>query len=236
MSLPTQPGWDYLVAAPTGLFAARTHDRAWTVPAQCALAVPNGTRIRIETTRRTAIRCLYIDRRVDAIGDAVRVVSLSPLARELLSYAVTMAPMRLDASVDEALITLLADRLASEPDAPLHLGLPTDSVARQVAASIRSDPAADLSTHLRAANANRRTIERRFVSETRMSLGQWRRRARILAAVDLLANGESVTRSAMHVGYASPSSFVSAFRSELGMPPRAFMQVNGAAAVSSASS
>lgn len=144
--------------------------------------------------------------------------------------------MRLDSPVDEALITLLADRLAHEPDAPLHLGLPTDPAARLVAASIRSDPAAGISTHLRAANANRRTIERRFASETHMSLGRWRRRARILAAVDMLASGESVTRSAMNVGYASPSSFVSAFRSELGAPPRAFMQADGAATVSPVSS
>jgi len=57
-----------------------------------------------------------------------------------------------------------------------------------------------------------------------MSPGQWRRRARILAAVAMLAEGESVTRVAVTVGYASPSSFVAAFRSELGSSPREFMR------------
>jgi len=118
---------------------------------------------------------------------------------------------------------LLTHRLATEPDAPLHLALPVDPVAKDVASRIMSAPAVSLEHQLRAANASRRTIERSFKAETLMSLGQWRRRARILAAVTMLAQGDSVTQAAIAVGYASPSSFVSAFRSELGSAPRAFL-------------
>ncbi len=224
VSLPTQPGWDYLVYAHSGLFSALTESQAWTIPAHRALCVPDGTRVRIETARRAAIRCLYIDARLDVVGDDVRVVSLTPLTRELVSHAVAGAPMKLDIAANQATITLLAHQLASEPDAPLHLPLPADPAAREVASAIMSDPAVDLDDRLGMANANRRTIERRFKSETRMSPGQWRRRARILAAVSMLAEGESVTRVAVTVGYASPSSFVAAFRSELGSPPREFMR------------
>lgn len=224
VSLPTQPGWDYLVFAHSGLFTAATETQAWTIPAHRALCVPDGTRVRIETARRAAIRCLYVDKRLDVLGNEVRVVNLTPLTRELTAHAVATAPMNLDAPASRAMITLLAERLASEPDTPLHLALPTDPAARELAAAIMSDPAVGLEHRLRAANASRRTIERRFKSETLMSLGQWRRRARILAAVSMLAQGASVTGVAVTVGYASPSSFVSAFRSELGSPPREFMQ------------
>lgn len=210
--------------AHSGLFTALTETRAWTIPAHRAICVPDGTHVRIETARRAAIRCLYIDDRLDVLGNEVRVVNLTPLARELMSHAVATAPMNLDTRANEATITLLAERLANEPDAELHLPLPADPVANEVAAAIMSDPAVGLDDHLEAANASRRTLERRFKSETRMSLGQWRRRARILAAVTMLARGDSVTRVAVTVGYASPSSFVSAFRSELGSPPREFMQ------------
>lgn len=224
VSLPTQAGWDYLVFARSGLFTARTESQAWTIPAHRLLCVPDGTRVRIETARRTAIRCLYLDDRLDVLGNEVRVVNLTPLTRELMSHAVTTAPMNLDTPANEATITLLAERLDHQPNAQLHLPLPADPVAKEVAATIMSAPAVGLNDHLRAANANRRTLERRFKSETHMSLGQWRRRARILAAVAMLAQGESVTRVAVSVGYASPSSFVSAFRAELGSPPREFMQ------------
>lgn len=224
VTLPTQPGWDYLLFAHSGIFTAITEAQAWTVPAHRALCVPDGTRVEIKTTRRSAIRCLYVDNELNALGQELRVVTLTPLVRELVSHAVETAPMTLEAPAQAAAITLLADRLADEPAAPLHLPLPTDPAAKEVAASIMSDPALDLETNLETANANRRTIERHFRSQTGMSLGQWRRRARILAGVNMLALGDSVTRAAVTVGYASPSSFVAAFRSELGSPPRAFMQ------------
>lgn len=224
VSLPTQPGWDYLVFAHTGLFSALTDSRAWTIPAHRGLCVPDGTRIRIETSRRTAIRCLYFDVGLRAIGADLRVVTLTPLTRELVSHAVENAPMDLAKPADEATITLIAERLGSEPDARLHLPLPHDPVARRVASSIMSDPTLSLDESLVAANTSRRTLERRFRAETDMSVGQWRRRARILAAVAMLAEGDTVTRTALAVGYATPSSFVAAFRSELGAPPREFMR------------
>ncbi len=224
VSLPTQPGWDYLVFAHAGLFTALTESRAWTVPAHRGLCVPDGTRVRIETSRRTAIRCLYLDEGLRAFGSEPRVVTLTPLTRELVSHAVSIAPVNLARPADEATVTLIAERLASESDARLHLPLPLDPVARKLAASIMSEPALGLDDCVLEANASRRTLERRFKSETGMSLGQWRRRARILAAVAKLARGDSVTRTALAVGYATPSSFVSAFRSELGAPPREFMR------------
>ena len=224
VSLPTQPGWDYLVFAHTGLFTALTESRAWTIPAHRALCVPDGTHVRIETSRRTAIRCLYLDCDLHVFGNELRVVTLKPLTRELVSHAVANAPMNLDKPADAATITLITERLASEPDAQLHLPLPLNPVAIQVAALIMSDPALGLDDCLRDAYASRRTLERHFKHETGMSLGQWRRRARILAAVAMLARGDSVTRTALTVGYATPSSFVSAFRSELGSPPLQFMR------------
>ncbi len=224
VQLPTQPGWDYLVFARSGVFTAITDTQAWTVPTHRALCVPDGTRVRIRTARRVAIRCLYIDAGLDALGAGLRVINLTPLTRELVTHAVVNAPMDLDAAPDQALVTLLADQVAQEPQAPLHLALPSDPVAREVADAIMTDPANGLEHHLRTANASRRTIERRFVAQTHTSLGQWRRRARILAAVSMLAQGATVTETAVAVGYASPSSFVSAFKAELGSSPRAFLR------------
>ncbi len=224
VALPTQPGWDYLVFAHSGLFTALTESQAWTIPAHRALCVPDGTRVRIDTTRRSAIRCLYLDNALDLLGPEVRVVSLTPLMRELLSHAIAAAPMTLDEPADSAAITLLAHLLDNEPDAPLQLPLPANPMAHEAALAIIDDPAVELDRLLRTVGANRRTLERRFAAETKMSLGQWRRRARILAAIGLLADGHSVTHVAVTVGYASPSSFVVAFRSEVGAAPRDFMR------------
>lgn len=224
VELPTQPGWDRLVLAHAGVFVAHAENHAWTIPAHRALCVPDGTALGVETHRRVAIRCLYLQADLEAIGHAVRVVTLRPLARELVLQAVATAPMTLAERGDAALITLLSEQLAAEPDQPLHLPLPLDPIAKTFAEAIVGEPAISLEGQLQAANASRRTLERRFRSETLMTLGQWRRRARILAAVSMLADGASVTEVATGVGYASPSSFVAAFRAELDSPPGKFMQ------------
>lgn len=227
VALPTEPGWDQIVLARAGLFTALTDSRAWTVPTHRALCVPDGARLRIETSRRVGIRCLYTRAELDLLGDEVRIVSLDPLTSELVDHAIDAAPMNLDEPAHRAVITLLADQILRLPDAPLQLPLPTDSTARTVATAIMAQPATGLDDHIRAAAASRRTLERRFTSETRMSLGQWRRRARILSAVALLADGGSVTAVALQVGYSSPSSFIAAFRAELDAAPRAFMRAVG---------
>ena len=207
-----------------GLFTAHTESRAWTIPAHRALCVPDGSRLRIETGRRVGIRCLYTRSELGLLGDEVRVVNLDPLTHALIAHAIDTAPMNLDEPADTALITLLANQLSRLPDAPLQLPLPTDPTAMAVAAAIMAQPAVSLHDQLRTAAASRRTLERRFKTETRMSLGQWRRRACILSAVAMLADGDNVTSVALRVGYASPSSFIAAFRAELDSAPREFMR------------
>ncbi len=222
--MPTEAGWDYLVFAHTGMFTALTESVAWTIPTHRALCVPDGTRLRIETSRRAGMRCLYLEAGLGVVGDAVRVVNLTPLTRELTLHAVATAPMDLTVPADAATITLLAEQLALQAGAPLHLPLPDDPVAREIAAAIMSNPEDPLHAQLRAVNASRRTIERRFKTGTGMSLGKWRRRARVLASVARLADGERVTNVAVTMGYSSPSAFVAAFRAELGTSPRDYIR------------
>ena len=114
---------------------------------------------------------------------------------------------------------MLLEQLSGAPEAPLQLPAPRDARARQLAAAILKDPAADLGPLLRAVGASRRTLDRAFVSETRMTLSRWHRRARMLRALELLAEGASVTITAVSVGYATPRSFVAACREELSVTP-----------------
>ncbi|MDF7777803.1 helix-turn-helix transcriptional regulator, partial [Sphingomonas sp. AOB5] len=64
-----------------------------------------------------------------------------------------------------------------------------------------------------------RVLERRFLAETGLSLGRWRRQARLLAAMERLAAGDPVKRVAAGAGYATPSAFVAAFRATFGETP-----------------
>ena len=64
-----------------------------------------------------------------------------------------------------------------------------------------------------------RTIQRLFRDETGQRFTQWRRRLRLLNALQLLNDGVSVTVAGVEAGYASTSAFVAAFREEMGFTP-----------------
>lgn len=224
VTLTSRPGWDRLVAAVAGVFTAVTDTEAWIVPTHRMICIPDGVHVRLDTPARVAIRCLYVAPELGLVDDSIRVIGLSPLMRELLLYAVESAPMDLSEPAHAAAVTLLGHHVTAQPSTPLHLPLPRDPEARRVADSIRRDPAVSLDAGLGHSNAGRRTLERRFVEETGMSVGRWRRRARILAGVSMLVDGATVTQTAVTVGYSSPSAFVQAFRTELGAPPRSFVR------------
>jgi AraC-like DNA-binding protein len=64
-----------------------------------------------------------------------------------------------------------------------------------------------------------------------MPFAQWRRLARLQAALPQLAAGEAVGMVARHVGYETPSAFVAAFRHETGLTPAAYFSHHGAPTV-----
>jgi len=67
--------------------------------------------------------------------------------------------------------------------------------------------------------ASQRTLERLFPIETGMTFSLWRQQARLLAAVRMLADGQSIASVALDVGYESPSAFTAMFRRAFGVPP-----------------
>jgi len=223
VELPTQAGWDQVIYTKSGLLTALTSRQAWTVLPHRALCVGDGSLVRLITRNATAVQCLYVRTSLGVVPPSIRVINVSALSRELLLYAVDSCPLRLDSPAETALITLLAEQLGAPPEDPLRLPLPVDSRARLFADHVIGTPANPLSVAIAAAGASRRTLERLFRSETDMALGAWQRRARVLASVEAMASGASVTSAALAVGYATPSSFVAAFKLELGVPPRVFM-------------
>lgn len=74
------------------------------------------------------------------------------------------------------------------------------------------------------AASSTRTLARLFLSETGMTFGRWREHLRIVSAVDRLVRGQSITQTALDLGYGSPSSFTTMFTRILGMPPARYLK------------
>lgn len=108
--------------------------------------------------------------------------------------------------------------------------MPGDQRAAEVAAGLLADPADDrtLAEWGRQVGASDRTLARAFQAGTGIAFSQWRRLARLRAALPQLAAGQAVSTVARQVGYQTPSAFVAAFRKEIGLTPAAYFRTQGA--------
>ncbi|HEV7759976.1 MAG TPA: helix-turn-helix transcriptional regulator [Acidimicrobiales bacterium] len=225
--LPTAPGWDQLLYASTGVMTVETGGGTWVVPPHRALWAPDGTRYRIVMHGRVAVRTLYLRAELAALPGGpggpgrLHAVNVPPLLRELVVHAVVTSPLYAGTPEHQRLVGVLVDQLRTLRQAPLQLPRPTDPRARTLADLLAADPAGrlDLTAAAAEAGASRRTLERVFRAETGLSIGRWRQRQRLIHALQLLAQGRSVTHVAHAVGYSTPSAFTVMFHAELGATP-----------------
>ena len=66
-------------------------------------------------------------------------------------------------------------------------------------------------------------MQRLFTEESGMSFSRWRKRARLICAMESLAAGQSVTNSALDAGYRTTSAFISMFRKQLRTTPTRYL-------------
>lgn len=222
-------GRDQLVYASTGVMTVRTGQGAWVVPPQRAVWVPAGVEHEIRMIGAVAMRTVYLQR--GTLPDApaqCRVVTVSPLLRELILRAVDMTqPYPLGGS-EERLVTLLLDEVRTTPEAPLYLPEPRDPRLRCITDALQSDPAdvRTLEAWEQDAAASPRTLARLFQRETGMTFAGWRQQLRLIRALEELAQGRSVTEVALDLGYESPSAFIAMFRRAFGKTPARYFEAD----------
>ncbi len=219
--------WGQLLFPSRGTLTVHTAAGLWVVPFHQAVWVPAGVRHDVEVAGGVAMRALYLHFHPTAPGrrgrlpEVCRVVEISPLLREILRRVLRLRTLDRRVVAERHLLAVLLDEITVLPLAPLDLPMPRDPRGVRAAEWIRAEPAArhTLAEVARAAAASPRTLERLFRGETGLPFGVWRQRARLLRALQRLAEGEPVAAAANAVGYESTSAFVAAFRRALGTTP-----------------
>jgi AraC-like DNA-binding protein len=218
--------WGQLLFPSRGTLTVHTEAGLWVVPFHQAVWVPAGVRHDVEVAGGVAMRALYLHpaalpARRGRLPEVCRVVEISPLLREVLRRALRLRTLDRRVVAERHLLAVLLDEIIVLPLAPLDLPMPRDPRGVRAAEWIRAEPAArhTLAEVARAAAAGPRTLERLFRSETGLPFGVWRQRARLLRALQRLAEGEPVAAAANAVGYESTSAFVAAFRRALDTTP-----------------
>lgn len=223
---PHSHGRGQLLGVWRGLLTLGTSAGKWLVPNVHAVWIPPGQLHWASTYGQVDSWSVYL--RANASADLPRqpaTLRLSALLRETIKrleqpHETGQEPMR---DLLEQLVVLEARSLPAEA---LNLPMPVSAPLAKIAQELLQDTASERSMDdwARLANVSTRTLNRRFPLETGYSLGAWRQRARLLRALELLAEGRSVTATALELGYSNISAFIALFKRSFGLTPTQYLR------------
>ena len=120
---------------------------------------------------------------------ACRIVSVSPLLRELIVYSTTLPRLYEPGSHAGRIMTLILDLIRFRDTVPLDLPIPRDPRLRKIFDHLSDHPAdgRTIEEWGTRVGATGRTLSRLFRAETGMTFHQWRQQLRLLEARDFWA-------------------------------------------------
>jgi len=211
-----------LLYAIRGVMRLSTANEVWVVPGDRAVFIPASTRHSVEMCGAVSVRTLYIDAaRFHLAADQLRVISVTPLVRELIT-ALSEEPVVPEPGSRGVLIAQLLElELQSASAESFSVPLPTDPRLQRLCAALLADPADNrtLERWSEVCGASARTLSRLCERELGMSFRRWRQLVRFHSAIEALARGEPIAAVARNSGYRSPSAFSAAFHDFFGQPP-----------------
>lgn len=215
--------------AASGTISVFTSRGNLVVPPQRACWIPAGIAHQMHMRGPvTMLNAFFIPdaARIAGLPDDCRVLGVSPFLRNLLMEAVDLPALyELDARAGK-IMSLLLDEIAAMPSLSLNTPLPEEPRLARLCRHLIDHPslAVDIDKMAADAGLSRRTFTRLFRAQTGVSFTEWRQQACLLAAINRLGNGESVTRVALDLGYGSPSAFTALFRRVLGASPTHYLE------------
>lgn len=211
-----------LLYASMGVMTVETSHGLWVVPPLRAVWIPALTDHQITCSGKVLMRTLYV--KPEALTQPLHnccVVSVSPLLRELILYAVEMPRLYDTAGADGRIEHVIIDCIERLTVAPLELATPESERLQRILTSLTKDPSEQrtLSEWANLVGMTSRTLARHIQAETNLTFGQWRQQIRLLEALRRLGRKEAVTAVAIDLGYDSPSAFIAMFKKALGSTP-----------------
>jgi len=218
---------DQLIFASQGVMTVRTQQGLWVVPPLRAVWIPARTPLSVTMSGMVSMRTLYcLPKIARALPKKCFVMNVSSLLRELILQACKFPKLDQKIPAQKRLIDFIIDQLKAVNSIPLQLPHPSDLRAARIVQALLSNPSEQMTLEKlsKECGASKRTVQRLFLSQTKMTFGKWRQQLRLLHAMRLLAAGEKVTGAALDAGYSSPSAFIAMFRKQLGTTPNRYFR------------
>lgn len=211
----------------SGVVRVETEQGYWIVPPSRGVWLPAGTHHCLKITGNVAARTLFIDpfARAD-LPSVCQVVQISDLLRELIINSLSLPTHYHAGTREERIYELILDEIRVMNVLPFNLPEPKTPALQTLCQQIQNEPGKPWTAAMAAAqlNMSERTLLRHFQKQTGLSFSEWVRRAKLMIALNYLAQGQSVLRVALELGYESHSAFSAMFRRILGASPSDYFQ------------
>lgn len=200
----------------------RVRGAVFVVPPLQACWLPAGEAHAVEAPAGLEMHSVYVSGKNMGLPQTSGVVSVDALTRQLI-FSLAQRERR-GAQRRAAMTWLLVDSIALGRQTPLVVPELAHKLLAPIAAALAADPAdaRRLEDWARRAGVSSRTLARLFLREAGMSFSAYRRQVRLLAAIQRLGAGRSVTEVAHDLGFGSASSFAAMFRQATGATPRRY--------------
>ncbi|OPA90744.1 AraC family transcriptional regulator [Pseudomonas fluorescens] len=215
-----------LVVAYCGGIVCTGEDGVWMVPSGFGVWIPGGVAHSNRVTANGQVCFLFVEPGAATLPDRCCTLALSPLILELILHLSGQAQDYPANSRTARLTNVLLEELELAPTEQLYLPLPVATPLRTIARALAQDPSnrATMASWARHVAMSERSLARLIKGETGLTFGQWRKQWQIIVALQSLAEGQSVQRTAETLGYESVSSFISMFRKTLGTSPARYLR------------
>lgn len=215
-----------LIYPSRGVMRIETEAGLWIVPPLRGCWLPARQDHTVRTRARLEMHSVYIGgaKTLAHMPKNGTMLPISALLRALILWVEKTHPDVVGKTIHVRACATLFDQLILQSkigQMPLQLPLLAGSPLAPIETALQEDVAdkTSLSTWASRLSLSSRSLSRRFAASAGMGFAAYRAQVRLFRAIELLADGASVTSVAYDLGYPTPSAFIAAFKAVTGQTP-----------------
>ncbi|TEU26898.1 AraC family transcriptional regulator [Alkanindiges illinoisensis] len=214
--------WGELNFALYGVINLHAENTNYISPPQYAIWLPPNTAHSAHSQANTCYITLVIAQEYCAVlPTGIKLIEISPILLSIVHEFIRRDIRRPETPADQRLAQVLIDQIQQARCYDHYLPWSYHAKLEPVLQQIQQQPASlvTLQQCAELAGLSERHLLRLSQQELGMSLNEWRSRAKLLLAIDLLDKQHSIKSIACYLGYQSSSAFIGMFQRMTGKSP-----------------
>ncbi|EJN03619.1 helix-turn-helix transcriptional regulator [Phyllobacterium sp. YR531] len=210
-----------LLGTVSGLLSIGADTGRWVVPAVHAVWIPPRTEHQLLSHGPFEGWSVYVhETYCTDLPNRPLIIRVSGLLKAAAERATSWEQTILSPR-EKRVADVILDEIINAPEEKFSLAMPVDERLVRIANALIKNPEDNrrMQEWAEWAAIASRTLSRRFHKETGYSFMEWRQRARLMRALEMLSEKIPVTTIAFDLGYDNVSAFISMFRKTFGITP-----------------